>query len=258
MAKATGFGGMRVVDSMKVHKHGDAFLRDMRDRLGPRVILAFSSGKDAVATALRMKPYFDEIVPYCAYYCPGLKIMDEALKYYEDTIFGRSIIRAPHPWFVNALQSLMYQDPKSAMLIGNYDFPPDYSHDHIIRWVIASEGLPEGQLCATGSRAGEMMHRGARAAKTGGVQANINQWWPIWEWSKADVFEQISKSGLKLSREYELFNASLAGFNYSYLYALEREEPEDFARVVAWFPLIGAEILRFERAKSEAKNVAPA
>ena len=209
--------------------------------------MGFSSGKDAVAMMLRVKPFFDEVVPYCAYYVPGLRIMDEALAYYEHELFGRKIIRAPHPWFVGALKRFMYQDPEGATQIARYQFPEPYTHQTIVDWIIEAEGLPEGQMLATGSRAGEFMYRGAAAAKSGGIQKPINQWWPIWEMNRADVLKIIADAGLKLSREYDLFNASIAGLDYSMVKPLQMREPEDWQTVKDWFPLIGAELWRFDR-----------
>lgn len=242
---------LKLVDLKKQWPWGDEFLRSMRKRLGPKAIVAFSSGKDAVAMAIAMKPYFEELIPFCCYYVPGLKIMDEALAYYEDKIFdGKPIIRAPHPVFIDWISSLRYQTPESARELLKYDWPSNVTMETYARDLAEKHGLPEDALYSTGARAGEFFTRSVMVQRTGGVQASRRQWWPIWHMNRAEVLDTIEKAGVALSREYDLFHSSFCGLDYGFMSQLKKHEPEDWETIKRWFPLIDAELWRFERQKA--------
>lgn len=239
--------GITVAESKRKFAWGEPFIKQMRERLGPKAILAFSSGKDAVAMAIAMKPHFDEIIPFCCYYVPGLKIMDEALAYYEDKLFGREIIRAPHPVFIEWLSGFRYQTPEGAKQIARSGLPASLSFRDIVRDVAEQNGIDEKAPYAIGARAGEFFTRGVMCAKSGGIQASKGQWWPIWHMTRAEVLETIEDAGLALSREYDLFHSSFCGLDYGFMSQIKKHEPEDWETVKRWFPLIDAEIWRFDR-----------
>lgn len=238
---------IKTEDLKKRWPWGDAFLRQMRERIGPRAIVAFSSGKDAVAMSVVMKPYFDELIPFCCYYVPGLKIMDEALAYYEERLFKRPIIRAPHPVLIEWLTQFRYQTPESARLIARANLPAQYTFIDLVNDIIETEGLEPGSLYAVGARSGEFFTRAVMCSKTGGLQAQRRQWWPVWHMTRNEILDTIEASGLAISREYELFHTSFCGLDYGFMSQLRNNEPDDWETVKHWFPLIEAELWRFER-----------
>ena len=242
--------GIKIVDSKARWPWGDAFLAQQREKLGPKAILAFSSGKDAVAMAIVMKRHFEDLIPFCCYYVPGLKIMDEALDYYEDKLFKRPIIRAPHPVLLEWLRQYRYQTPETAKLISRAELPDQWSFLNIVDDIAEREGLPERTPYALGARAGEFFTRLVMCSKTGGLQLQRRQWWPIWEMNRAEALKTIEDEGLALSREYELFHSSFCGLDYGFMSQLKAHEPDDWKTVKQWFPLIDAELLRFERYES--------
>lgn len=71
-------------------------IKEVRKRQN-KTLLAFSGGKDAVATYLAIKDYFDEVVPYYLYLVPDLAFVDEQLDMYERQ-FGFKITKLPHPF----------------------------------------------------------------------------------------------------------------------------------------------------------------
>jgi hypothetical protein len=57
-----------------------------------------------------------------------------------------------------------------------------------------------------------------------------------------------SKAGLKLSGEYECMKRSFDGIHVDYLVPIKKNAPEDYKRILEWFPFIEAEAWRHERA----------
>lgn len=238
---------IKIVDLKKRWPHGDAFLSEMRERLGPRIVVAFSTGKDAVAMAIELMRHFEDVIPFSCYYIPGLRIMEDAIDYYEDRLFKREIIRAPHPVFIEWLSSFRYQTPDTAREIAASGLPDRLTFQEIVSDIAEANGLPGDVLYAVGARAGEFFTRAVMCSKTGGVQAARRQWWPIWHMTRADVLATIRRSGLAISREYDLFHTSFCGIDYAFMSQLKKHEPEDWETVKRWFPLIELELLRFDR-----------
>jgi len=241
---------IKTVDLKQRFAWGEPFLRQMRERLGPRAIVAFSTGKDAVAMAIAMKPYFDELIPFSCYYVPGLSIMEEAVAYYEKHLFGRPIHRAPHPTLIEWLNEFRYQTPETAKTIAAAGLPATLSFAQIAREIAEDEGLPANHLYAVGARSGEFFTRAVMCSKSGGLQPQHKQWWPIWEMNRKDVLDTIKGSGLAISREYELFHSSFCGLDYGFMSQIKKHAPDDWQTVLEWFPLIEAEIWRFERQRA--------
>ncbi len=249
--------GNSIAELKARYKHGDEFLAEMRERIGPRLIVAFSSGKDAVCMALRLKRHFEELIPFCCYYVPGLRIMDEALAYYEDKLFGGPIIRAPHPALIAWLNENRYQTPEDVQDVAKSALPAHISFLEIVEMIAEKHGLDPKPIYAVGSRAGEFFGRAVTVDKNrGGVWWSHRQFWPIWEMTKTEVLDEIKRAGLRLSREYDVWQTSFCGIDYAFMRELKAKEPDDWQRVLEWFPLIEAEIGRFERWDREHKGAA--
>jgi hypothetical protein len=67
-------------------------------------------------------------------------------------------------------------------------------------------------------------------------------------WSKREVVDVIAKEGLKLSAEYQWMKRSFDGIHVGYLGPIKKNAPQDYQRILDWFPLVEAEVWRHERA----------
>jgi hypothetical protein len=125
---------------------GGALLAQERDRQGPRALLAFSTGKDAICAAIALQDsgLWDEIVPFYMAYCPGLSFVEESLDYYERKLFGRCIIRHMHPGFWNQVANFSFQSPAHAAVIRASGIPASvhgYSYQEVYGLVRQQEGV---------------------------------------------------------------------------------------------------------------------
>ena len=60
------------------------------------------------------------------------------------------------------------------------------------------------------------------------------------------LMDEIERSGVSLPPDYTFLPRSFDGFSYLYLIPLKERYPRDYERVLEWFPLARAELLRFE------------
>jgi len=58
------------------------------------------------------------------------------------------------------------------------------------------------------------------------------------------IEESISKAGCGLSSEYEMFGRSFDGIDARFLQPMRERYPEDYQRVLDWFPLADLDLYR--------------
>ena len=66
----------------------------------------------------------------------------------------------------------------------------------------------------------------------------------VWDWQVAEVRDRIAAEGIDLPPDYEWFGRSFDGIDRRFLEPLSRQAPEDFARILEWFPLADLELIR--------------
>ena len=79
----------------------------------------------------------------------GLELVEESLAYYEKHLFGRHILRMPHPNFYKHLRDVIYQPIRRAELLTAASIPHLNHHD-VLRMVKDQEGIEGEILSATG------------------------------------------------------------------------------------------------------------
>ena len=234
---------MAGLDSIK-HPRGDDLLRSYRERYGEKTLLAFSRGKDSIAVALALRDKI-EMVPFYYDDLPGLEFIDESLDYYERKLFGRRILRMPHPAFYKHLRDGLFQPIQRAEILAAASIP-SIDHADVVRMVKEQEGIEGDILSATGLRALDNAVRFISIRKHGPIRPGAGNWAPIWDWSKQRLMDEIEKSAISLPPDYTFLPRSFDGFSYLFLIPLKERYPRDYERVLDWFPLARAEILRFE------------
>ena len=207
-------------------------------------VLAFSTGKDSVAAWLQLRKYFRRIIPYYCYLIPGLQFVEESLEYYED-FFQTRIFRFPHRTFWRFLEDEMFQTPDNAMVLG--DMPLlDYTDADLGEDIRVSGGLPEGTYTANGVRMADSPMRRIAIKTHGAINHNTKTFYPVYDWKKEDMLRELRQSGVKLPIDYQLFGRTFDGLDYRFLKPLKEHFPEDYQRILEWFPLAEAEIFRRE------------
>lgn len=226
------------------HARGDRLIDEYKERYGDKTLIAFSRGKDSIAVALALRDKID-LIPFHYDDCPGLEFVEESLAYYEKTLFGRRILRMPHPAFYKHLRDGMYQPLARAELLSNASIP-NLDHADIVRMVKKQEGIDTAILSATGLRALDNAVRFLSIRKHGPIRATAGNWAPIWDWTKQQLIDTIERSGISLPPDYTFLPRSFDGFSYLYLIPIKKHHPRDYQRILEWFPLAEAEMMRWE------------
>ena len=209
---------------------------------GPTVLLSFSAGKDAVASWLQLRELgFTRIVPFYLYLVPGLEFVEQGLRYYEE-FFQTPILRLPDPSTNRMLQALVFQPPERAALLETIKIPR-LTVEHLDQHVRAVAGAPDAYV-AIGNRAADSPIRLANIRRYGSVNPGRRSFLPIYDWRVADLRKSLLAARVRLTVDYQLFGRSFDGIDWRFMAPIKEHYPDDYARILEFFPLANLEIMR--------------
>lgn len=228
---------------------GEEICRQVSEECQGKTLLSFSRGKDSIAAYIAIRDKFEEVVPYHLFLVPGLEFVDESLAYYEK-VMGRHIYNLPHPSLYLMFDELVFQSPGNAAVLTAAGLPTfDYVLMHNL--VAEAEGLdPLKVFSATGVRAADSPARRVAMITHGPINRTKRVFYPVWDWNKARLIEELTKSGIKLPVDYDLFGRSFDGLDLRFLYQIKHQRPSDYKRILEWFPLAESEIFRYEMTRA--------
>lgn len=232
------------------HETGEGVIAEIA-KLTDTVALNFSCGKDSIAAWLAIRDHF-KVVPVYHYQIPGLQFVEDALAYYED-FFGQRIVRMPNPAFHRMLNALVFQTPDRISKIMRLDFN---EFDRDVTWMAAMQDAgydPEEAWCCVGLRKSDNLTRWQAITKHGAINTNRRMFYPIFDWSKDRLFNELKAADVALPPDYLMFGRSFDGIQYQYLKPISERYPADYERILRWFPLADLELKRAEYAE-KARN----
>jgi hypothetical protein len=219
---------------------GSQVIADIRRRTDT-ILLAFSCGKDSIAAWLECRKHFSRVVPFYMYLVPELEFVNRSLAYYEG-FFGTRIIRLPHPSLYRMLNRGVFQAPENRDVIVSAKLP-EFEYGDVYKILRDENNLPAA-YCASGVRAVDSPYRMVSIKMHGAINHKKQQFYPIWDWHKPRLIGTIQNAGVKLPVDYRVFGRSFDGLDYRFMEPMSRVFPADYARVLEYFPLVGAELAR--------------
>lgn len=213
------------------------------------VLLSYSNGKDSLAAWLRLRKAGFRVVPFYMYLIPDLQFVERSLRYYEQ-FFSTPIYRVPHPSLYRWLGASIFQSPLTAAVLEQEAGElPEYKYEDVYRWVKEDLSLPQSTWVALGTKMTDSLFALTRV-KEGVIRDDLRLFFPIWDLDKARLITEIKRAGLKLPPDYRLFGRSFDGIYHKFLAPIKEHYPDDYARILALFPMAEAEIKRYEYAAS--------
>lgn len=211
------------------------------------VMLSFSRGKDAWGCWCALRDKVD-IQPF-HYYAgpPHLTFIDEYLDYAERKI-GKHIINVPAPMMYDLLaaETAGVQPPHRGLAQALFGMMP-ISFEEVQALCIRDAGLPETAYTAIGVRAADSARRALFFKTHGPVTESRQKFYPVWDWKKDKLMNELRRHDVKLPIDYELFGRSFDGLYYAFLKPIKDKYPSDYKKILEYFPLIDMEIYRYEK-----------
>lgn len=212
-------------------------------------LLSFSMGKDAIGSWLQCRRFFKRVVAFYLYAAPGIQFVERGLRYYED-YFGQHIYRLPHPSLYRMLREHIFQPPGRIRLLQATSLEK-FNYKDIEDSLRTDLNLGPEVYSATGVRANDSARRALVIRRYGTINHNKHKFYPIWDWDKDRLIKEITAAGVKLPVDYQMFPRSWDGINAQYLVPIKQRFPDDYERILKWFPLADLELFRIECAKEK-------
>lgn len=207
------------------------------------VMLAFSCGKDSIAAWLALRDAgVQDIRPYYMFYMPGLRFVEDSLDYFEQT-FQTRIARYPNPSIYRWLNNFVFQPPERCAVIEAAQLPSP-SYEDVLGLIKQDFSVAPDTWVADGVRAADSIIRRVSIKRHGPMKENSRKVCAVWDWQVAEVRQRIAAAGVKLPVDYEWFGRSFDGVDYRFLEPIYRNAPEDYQRILEWFPLADLELIR--------------
>jgi hypothetical protein len=193
-----------------------------------------------------------DMTPIFFYSIPGLEFIAESIAYYEKVLFGgKRILQFPEAAFYKWLNSGLFQTPNTFEVIKAANLrTPTHGEwwSACDEWARIDSGVADTSLTAVGIRADDSPMRRVNVAKNGPIRRGVRNWLPVWDYSMAQVTDTIRKSGVSLPIDYKLFGRSFSGgLDVRYMVPLKQHLPHDYEKVLRWFPLVEAQVWKYER-----------
>lgn len=226
------------------YKNSQELMQKMAEKTGGTCLLAFSTGKDALAAWVELRKYFHTIQPVYYYMIPRLSFIEKTLSYYED-FFETRIIRLPNPNLYRMLNNGTFQTRSSWKTVVSFAFPK-VLREQLCEYVKQDFDIDKNAYTAIGNRMYDNMSRYRAISKFGAVNDKIKTFFPIYDYKIADVVKSIKEAGVKLPADYHIWGKTFDGLDYRFIKEVKARFPSDYEKIREFFPLIDLEIIRYE------------
>ena len=168
------------------------------------------------------------------YHVQGLSFQEQWLKWAEQK-YGIEILRVPHMDLSDWVRfgSFRPEQPDS----------PSIKINDIYAYVRQQTGM---EWIAAGERISDSIWRRAMIKKSTAIDHGRKRLYPIANFSKAHVLSYIKQHRLRVSDESSVLGFSFRDFQPRNLAIIQQRYPDDFAKIVAQFPFVEANIKQLE------------
>lgn len=208
------------------------------------VTIGFSLGKDSLACALLLKHFNIKFYPFYFTLHPDLAFIKKQVTIYEE-YFGQKIIVLPHPMLYDHIRHQDWQPRERAYELSEYDIPA-FSFKELSNLWMEENNLSKDCWDVVGMRSSDSFNRRLHIKKEGSLYYKKKKAYLIHDYSKNDCFDLIKHFNCPITDDYKIWGRSWDGYSFRFLTSLKKYYPEDFQKILDYFPLIEAEILRYE------------
>lgn len=203
------------------------------------VLVSFSGGKDSVVVLDLCCRYFKTVKAFFMYQVAGLSFQESMIRYAENR-YGIEVLRLPHFELSEFLAFGTHRKHDLSV--------PVVSIADVYRYARLSTGA---YWIAAGERIADSIVRRAMMKRSGCIDEKRGRFFPIANWTKADIVRYIERKRLKVAPEAAVIGHSFRSLRPSELAGLKSAYPEDFEKVARWFPFAEAAVMK-HRLSNEA------
>lgn len=210
-----------------------------------RSLLAFSGGKDSLASWCVMQGAGIEVIPVYHYVFPGLSFVERMLAYYEKR-FQTPIIRLPHPWLLQVLYYGAFSCPIGMKMLCEGEYK-SRCHDFASMLKAVRESLGDPNLWnAVGVKCGDSQNRSLVVTRCQGFDEKNLKWYPLGYCGDRVAIEILARYDMPVPDDYWEVGRSYDVLTPCFCKGIAKYHPEDWKQIVEVFPLIETQLFRGE------------
>ena len=227
------------------HPSGNEVIQTIKAE-SPTVMLAFSCGKDSIAAWLRLREFGVKVIPFYFYLIPGLSFVEDSLAYYESS-FETKIHQLPNPALYRMWNSMVFTPPERCRHIEASTLP-NFTREQALIGLKDWLKMPQSTFTATGVRCADSINRRRHFVTHGAINRTSNTFYPIWDMRMTGLLKIMVKHQIKVPIDYSIFGRSFDGLDFRFLKPIKDHFPNDYAKILEYFPLAELELKRHEYA----------
>jgi hypothetical protein len=212
-----------------------------------KVSIGFSTGKDSVVGLDMLLKAGIEPIPIYFYCVPGLQFIENNLKLYED-YFGIKIVRLPHPMFYDYVNYFCWQ-PYDRSVTLNRNAYLKMTFAKFIRGYFNAMKIKDVEYDCNCMKMADIINRRLLLSKRPDIDDEKKIIYLTKYLTNTECFNYIKDNNIPLTDDYKIWGRSWDGLKYDYTMGVKKYYPEDYELIKEYFPLIDAEILRYELVK---------
>lgn len=206
------------------------------------VVVAYSGGKDSLVVMDLACRTFPKVRAFFKYLIPNLEYCEEWMRFSKDR-WGVEVIQFPHEMMLESLANGVWCNANVGLAkgIGRGGLPLKLS----FAYAFALSGSP---ICATGMKDADGLKRRQFFSniRDGGDPIWNRVIHPIRGWRKKDVIDYLTVQKIPLPKQERRAVTSGVGLGHTELCWLHDDYPEDFKKLLRFYPYAYAAIKRRE------------
>ena len=194
-------------------------------------LVAYSGGKDSRAVTDLCCRSFKRVVLFHLYFVPGMACVEEYMDYARKQ-WGVEVLYYPARGFIKCLRSGIYCDEPD-----RYSNLPELKLHDLYTWVMRDTGIP---IIANGARNSDGFWRKRFFYATATWSEML---YPLKDWLLRDVIAYLRLRKIPIPAQNRIDSGNIDLGTDSLLW-LHDNHPEDFKKLLAWFPYAEAVVWR--------------
>lgn len=227
-----------------MNKKVDIVLKALEGSGVKKITMGFSTGKDSVVGYDIMKKAGIEIIPIYFYIVPELEFIENNIKIYED-FFQTKIHRLPHPILYDYINKQDWQPLHRIKTFAEFKLKR-LNFRQLTDVFLNFNNITDVFFDANCMKEADSINRRLLLRKKDYVDYNTKTVYPCKLLTNTEIYDYLKINNIPKTDDYKYFGRSWDGLNYHFLFGVKKYYPNDYAKILEYFPLIELEIMRYK------------
>lgn len=208
------------------------------------ISIGFSTGKDSLVGYDILIKSGINVIPVYFYIVPQIEFIENNLKMYED-FYKTKIIRLPHPMLTDYINYGLFQPLHRVIDFSQY-YTQNIGFHGILKWFFEKKKIIV-EYDANCMKMSDSINRRLLLRNKSDIDTKEKIIYIGKYLTNDDCWHYIHENKIPITKDYEIFGRSADDLmNYQYLTGIKKFYPNDYQKIIQYFPLVEMELLRYQ------------